>query len=104
MARPIHRIYATCGTVLALGAAMAGIASQGSGAGESAKEDSRLAALAKREAALEKKAKRASAIVDRRWAIYRSELKRRKAPATQAQAAPVVRYVTLPPVAVSRSS
>lgn len=104
MARPIHRIYATCGTLLALAGAMAGIASQGSGAGGGVKDDPRLATLAKREAALEKKAKRASAIVDRRWAIYRAELKKRKARAAQVQAAPVVRYVTLPPITVSRSS
>lgn len=104
MARPIHRIYATCATLLALGGAMAGIAGQGSGADTSAKEDPRLAALVKREVALEKKAKRASAIVDQRWAIYRSELKKRRARTAQAQAAPVVRYVTLPPLSVSRSS
>jgi hypothetical protein len=83
---------------------MAGIASQGSGAAASVNDDPRLAALAKREVALEKEAKRASAVVDRRWAIYRAELKKRKLKAAQAQATPVVRYVTLPPVTVSRSS
>jgi hypothetical protein len=103
MARPVHRVYATCGTLLALGAAMAGIAGQTSGAVTSA-DDPRLAVLAKREAFIEKKAKRAAAIVERRWDVYRAGLKRNKMQAAQAQATPAVRYVTLPPVTVSRSS
>jgi hypothetical protein len=104
MSRPVSRIYATCGACLALGLAWAGIASQGMGNSAPA-PDPQIEALAVREAKIEAKAKRAKAIVDRRWAVYRAELKRRKVAAARVAAAPpVVRYVTLPPITVSRSS
>jgi hypothetical protein len=104
MARPVSRLYASAGALLALGLAWAGIAGYGSSGASDAGNDPRLAALTAREKQIEAKATRARAIVEHRWDVYRAELRRRKQAAAQAAATPAVRYVTLPPVTVSRSS
>src|SRR3990172_2279777 len=99
MARPVRRLYASAAAVLALGLAWAGIAGAGGPDGAP-----RVAQLAEREAKIEAKAARALMIVERRWDVYRVELRRRNLAATRAATTPVVRYVTLPPVTTSRSS
>jgi hypothetical protein len=70
--------------------------------------DPRLAALAAREQRLRREALVVRHIVQRRWAVYRVELKTRQAQmsARQAQpaAGPSVRVVTLPPLTITRTS
>ena len=104
MARPVRRIYAAGAALLSLGVAWAGIAGQGTNTAGGGGTDPRLTALAAREAQVQRSAAHARTVVDRRWAVYRKELRRRKQLAAAPAAAPVVRYVSLPPVTVSRSS
>jgi hypothetical protein len=75
--------------------------------------DPRLAALVSREQRLRHESLVVRRIVQKRWAVYRVELQKRKAQiaaAEQAQlaaapaAAPSVRVVTLPPLTVTRTS
>ena len=68
--------------------------------------DPRLAALAAREQRLRHESHVVRRIVQKRWAVYRVELKKRKAQlaAAPAAAAPSVRVVTLPPLTVTRTS
>jgi hypothetical protein len=74
--------------------------------------DPRLAALAAREQRLRHESLVVRRIVQKRWAVYRVELRKRKSQiaAQQAQlaaapaAAPSVRVVTLPPLTVTRTS
>jgi hypothetical protein len=104
MARPVRRLYASATAVLALGLAWAGIAGAGGPDGAAGSDDPRVAQVAKREAQIEAKAARARMIVERRWDVYRAELRRRNRAAARAAATPVVRYITLPPITTSRSS
>jgi hypothetical protein len=104
MARPVSRVYASAGALLALGLAWAGIAAGGRPGAAPVADDPRLVALAARQQRIEARAARARVIVERRWDAYRAELRRRKRAEAQAAAAPAVRYVTLPPITVSRSS
>jgi len=104
MARPVRRLYASAAAVLALGLAWAGIAGAGGPDGAPGSDDPRVAQLAEREAKIEAKAARALMIVERRWDVYRVELRRRNLAAARAATTPVVRYVTLPPITTSRSS
>jgi len=74
--------------------------------------DPRLAALAAREQRLRHESLVVRRIVQKRWAVYRVELRKRKSQivAQQVQlaaapaAAPSVRVVTLPPLTVTRTS
>jgi len=74
--------------------------------------DPRLAALAAREQRLRHESLVVQRIVQKRWAVYHVELKKRKSQiaAQQTQlaatpaAAPSVRVVTLPPLTVTRTS
>jgi hypothetical protein len=75
--------------------------------------DPRLTTLAAREQRLRHESLVVQRIVQKRWAVYRVELQKRKAQiaaAEQAQlaaapaAAPSVRVVTLPPLTVTRTS
>jgi len=79
----------------------------------SKRADPRLAALVSREQRLRHESLVVRRIVQKRWAVYRVELQKRKAQiaaAEQAQlaaapaAAPSVRVVTLPPLTVTRTS
>ena len=78
----------------------------------SAKTDSRVAVLAAREQRIRHESLVVQRIVQKRWVVYRAELKKRKAliAARQAQlaaapvAAPSVRVVNLPPLTVTRTS
>jgi hypothetical protein len=73
-----------------------------------AKADPRLAAIAAREQRLRHESAVVHRIVQRRWSVYRAELKKRRAQiaARQAQPAPApsVHFVTLPPLTVTRTS
>jgi hypothetical protein len=73
-----------------------------------AKADPRVAALAAREQRLRHESLVVHRIVQKRWAVYRAELKKRHAQiaARRAQPAPApsVRFVTLPPLTVTRTS
>ncbi|HSC73115.1 MAG TPA: hypothetical protein VLB89_03035 [Gaiellaceae bacterium] len=73
-----------------------------------AKADPRVAALAAREQRIRHESLVVHRIVQKRWAVYRAELKKRHAQiaARRAQpaAAPSVRFVTLPPLTVTRTS
>jgi hypothetical protein len=67
--------------------------------------DPRLAALAAREQRLRHESLVVRRIVQKRWATYRVELRKRKAQlAATPVAAPSVRVVTLPPLTVTRTS
>ena len=86
----------------------------------SAAGDKRLQALAVREAELRREAKLVNEVVAQRMAVYRTELKLRRAQiaaaktratqvnasysASAAPASPSVRVVTLPPLTVTRTS
>lgn len=78
----------------------------------SAKTDPRVAALAAREQRIRHESLVVQRIVQKRWVVYRAELKKRKAliAARQAQlaaapvAGPSVRVVNLPPLTVTRTS
>lgn len=78
----------------------------------SAKTDARVAALAAREQRIRHESLAVQHIVQKRWAVYRAELKRRKTliATRQAQlaaapvAGPSVRVVNLPPLTVTRTS
>jgi hypothetical protein len=73
-----------------------------------AKADPRLVALAAREQRIRHESLVVHRIVQKRWAVYRADMKKRRAQiaARQAQpaAAPSVRFVTLPPLTVTRTS
>jgi hypothetical protein len=73
-----------------------------------ARTDPRVAALAAREQRIRHESLVVRRIVQKRWAVYRVELKKRKAliAAQQAQPAPApsVRVVSLPPLTVTRTS
>ena len=73
--------------------------------------DTQLAALAAREQRLRHESLVVRRIVRKRWAVYRVELRKRKAQLAAAQQAqlaaastPSVRVVTLPPLTVTRTS
>ena len=73
--------------------------------------DPRLAALEQRELRVRRQSVAVQRLVQRRWATYRAQLRRRQsqiAAANQAQAAaaqaPQVRVVSLPPVTSTRTS
>jgi len=74
--------------------------------------DSGLAALAAREQRLRRESLVVRHIVQRRWTVYRAELKTRKAqiaarhaqPSVAPAAGPSVRVVTLPPLTITRTS
>ena len=75
------------------------------------KPDPRIAALAAREQQVRRESVAVQRIVQRRWAVYRAQLKSRQAQIasvhhaqTAAAAAPSVRVVTLPPLTVTRTS
>ena len=77
----------------------------------SAKPDPRVAALAVRERQLSRQSVLVRRTVQRRWALYRTQLRQRHAQiasARQAQLAaapaPSVRVVSLPPLTVTRTS
>lgn len=79
----------------------------------SAKADPRIAALVVREQRIRHESVAVRRIVNRRWAVYRTQLHARQAQiaaAKQAQAqlasgpAPSVRVVTLPPLTITRTS
>ena len=71
--------------------------------------DPRLRALAARDAQLRREAKLVNQVVAQRWALYRTELRARRAQiAAAATVAPVsspaVRVVNLPPLTITRTS
>jgi hypothetical protein len=75
--------------------------------------DPRVAALVAREQRLRHESLLVQRIVQKRWAVYRVELRNRKAQIAAAQqaqlaaapaAAPSVRVVTLPPLTITRTS
>ncbi len=73
-----------------------------------AKADPRLVALTAREQRIRHESLVVHRIVQKRWAVYRVELKKRHAQIASRQAqpapAPSVRFVTLPPLTVTRTS
>ena len=80
-------------------------------AASSSQGDPRLAAIEKREQRVRRQSVAVQRLVQRRWATYRAQLRRRQsqiAAANQAQAAaaqaPQVRVVSLPPVTSTRTS
>ncbi|HEY5660051.1 MAG TPA: hypothetical protein VIR59_04625 [Gaiellaceae bacterium] len=78
----------------------------------SAKADPRLAALTAREHRIRHESLVVHRIVQKRWAVYRAELKKRRAqiaarqsqPAPAVSSSPSVRVVTLPPLTITRTS
>ena len=77
----------------------------------SAKADPRLAALAVREQQVRRQSIAVRRLVQHRWAVYRVQLKARRAQIASAQqaqlaaaASPSVRVVTLAPLTVTRTS
>jgi hypothetical protein len=77
-----------------------------------AQSDPRLAALATREQRLRHESVAVQRLVKHRWAVYRTQLRKRqsqiaaakRAQAQLAAAAPSVRVVSLPPLTVTRTS
>jgi len=77
-----------------------------------AQTDSRLTALSAREQRLRHESAAVQRLVRHRWAVYRTQLRKRnvqiaaakRAQAQQAAAAPSVRVVSLPPLTVTRTS
>jgi hypothetical protein len=73
-----------------------------------ARTDPRVAALAAREQRIRHESLVVQRIVQRRWALYRVELRKRQALIAARQArpapAPSVRVVSLPPLTVTRTS
>jgi hypothetical protein len=95
------RLYAAALAVLLFFVLWAALAARPWAAAASA--DPRVAALGRREAALRVEAAAVQARLDRQWAAYRAELRRRSAvPATAVQ--PQVSITALPPVTTTRSS
>lgn len=110
MTSHVGRIYAAALSLFVFFLTWAVVAAQPSGP-SSAGADPRLKAIAAREQRLRRESIVVQRTVARRWAVYRSQLAKRRSQITAAKqaqlaaaAAPSVRVVSLPPVTVTRSS
>jgi hypothetical protein len=101
MTNHVARLYAAAAALTAFFLAWAGIAAR---PWTEPSRDPRLAALDQREQRLRRDAALVQEVVDRRFAAYRAALVQSRATPAAPSPTPAVRVVTLPPVAVTRSS
>jgi transposase len=111
MTNHVVRLYTAAASLLLLLLAWAAIAAHPWAAAPRPTADPRVTALVAREQRLRHDAVLVRRIVDRRWAVYRSQLRKRQAQiasanqaAQLAAATPSVRVVTLPPLTITRTS
>jgi hypothetical protein len=113
MTSHVGRLYALALALLVFFLTWTTVAARPWAHSASRRGDPRLTALAVREQRLRHESLVVRHIVQKRWALYRLELQKRKtqiAAARQAQlaaapaAAPAVRVITLPPLTVTRTS
>ena len=127
MTSHVARLYSLAAAVLVFFVAWAAIAAHPWSARPAAAQDPRYAALKAREQRLRAESLAVKRIVDRRWAVYRAHLARRKHEIAAVNAAnataraaslasapaavsggggsgPSVRVVTLPPLTITRTS
>ena len=110
MTSPVGRLYALALALLVFFVAWSVFAARPWATG--VKADPRLAALAAREQRIRHESVVVQRIVQKRWAVYRVELRQRKALIARRQAqfaaapvaVPSVRVVNLPPLTVTRTS
>jgi hypothetical protein len=103
------RLYALAVTLVVFFLTWAVVAARPFGA--AARPDARVAALAAREQQLRRESIVVRRLVQRRWAVYRVQLKHRQAQISTAHrtqlaaaSAPSVRVVSLPPLTITRTS
>ncbi len=106
MTSHVARLYVAAIAIVVLFLSWAAIAARPWAPSALPAQDPRVQALQARELRLRAESIRVQKIVERRWAVYRKEVARRKALAAQPVAvqAPAVRVVTLPPLTVTRTS
>jgi hypothetical protein len=114
MTNHVGRLYALALALLVFFVMWASVAARPwATSGSTSSRDPRLAALAAREQRLRRESVVVARVVRRRWAVYRVELRKRRAQiaaAKQAQLAPAsapapsVQVVNLPPLTITRTS
>ena len=112
MTSHVARLYAFALGLFVFFLTWAAVGARPWAASSSAQSDPRLTALAAREQRLRNESVVVQRLVKHRWAVYRTQLRKRQsqiAAAKQAQAqlaaaAPSVRVVSLPPLTVTRTS
>jgi hypothetical protein len=106
MTSHVGRLYAAAIAIVVLFLSWAAIAARPWASAALPAQDPRVQALQARELRLRAESIRVQKIVQHRWAVYRTEVARRRKLAAQPAVVqtPAVRVVTLPPLTVTRSS